>query len=185
MFVAYTTRVHAGHTHTRARVQIAPELTYPPIRAIGVAANCTYHPQHNWTRAKRRKDTTESFSMHRVYQKTRIRLEVSARFVHYTHIHMYLYSCVCACSWMSESGKFQARTANSASAVILKGFNDSEWKFILRSGYERLTRDKLPLVDMPDMYKTCSVAKRARFRIKPRYTRCEIKIARWTRPCRV
>lgn len=60
-------------------------------------------------------------------------------------------------------------------AVILKGFNDREWKFILRSGYERLIRDKLPPTGTPalEMYKTCLllVTKRVRFRIKLRRPR--------------
>jgi len=54
----------------------------------------------------------------------------------------------------------QNSAQETANAVILKGFNDRKWKFILRSGYERLIRDKLPPAGapVPEMYKTCSVA---------------------------
>lgn len=119
---------------------------YPPIRAIGIVANCTYHPQHNWRWVKRRKDTPKSSCMYRVFRN--IRHELLACIL-YVHVHVGVRRC-------------QNSAQETANAVILKGFNDRKWKFILRSGYERLIRDKLPLAGAPvsEMYKTCSVAKR-------------------------
>jgi hypothetical protein len=51
------------------------------------------------------------------------------------------------CPRCQNRGRISAGRRNSArepDAVIPKRFNDHEWKFILRSEYERLIRDKLP-----------------------------------------
>lgn len=69
---------------------------------------------------------------------------------------------------MSESRKFRAKNNELPSAVILKGFNDREWKFILRSGYERLIRDKLPphLTGAGDVQDVFVVARANRIKLR-------------------
>lgn len=136
--------VHARHVHACAQITRIARLTCLLIRVIGVAANCTYRPRHNWTRAKRRRDTIGQLNpfcttYNSISKDAHSLRTVGGYLVHYTR---FTYTARMLDDVRNE--KILRQKQRAPSVVILKGFNAREWKFILRSGYERLIRDKLP-----------------------------------------